>query len=352
MSVINKMLQDLQKRDASASAQARPRAVATARPKRFTFGRLMLAALPVLCLLWWFWPLPKPPASTDAAVATLIPAELATAAKSAMLTTAEGSVEFDRPRTEQATEQTTEQTIEQTIERTEAERGAVNSPVISGDVLNSDVVSTSAEKSEVLNSEVVSSAVSSQTAITAGQTPVAAKKSDPLVPAQHEVVNVAQIPATAARSTIVAPASSLPVINDGSDAAVTAPQALAIEQTGATPLAAAFELAVAAAERQQWQQALAYLTAEGPVAEFPAYYALKAALLQQQADWPAALALYQQLLQTDAAQPAWNLAAGIAAQQLLQPALAQRYFQVAWQGHRRLPAASQQFLQQQLSQMN
>lgn len=276
-----------------------------------------------------------------------------------MLTTAEGSVEFDRPRTEQATEQT--------IERTEAERGTVNSPVISSDVLNSDVVSTSAEKSEVLNSEVVSSevvsrsavnsevvssAVSSQTAITTGQTPEAAKKPDTLAPAQHEVVNVAQIPATAARSTIVAPASSLPVINDGSDAAVTAPQALAIEQTGATPLAAAFELAVAAAERQQWQQALAYLTAEGPVAEFPAYYALKAALLQQQADWPAALALYQQLLQTDAAQPAWNLAAGIAAQQLLQPALAQRYFQVAWQGHRRLPAASQQFLQQQLSQMN
>lgn len=333
MSVINKMLQDLQQREAPTGAKAIPRAAAIAGPKRFTFGRLMLAALPVLCLLWWFWPVPEHPVIADSAVATLLPDELATGAKSAMLTTTAGSAKFDNPRTEQTTEQT--------IDQTEAESGAVNS----------EVVSSSAVNSEVVSSELVNTA-SSQVATTTAPAPIALKEPDTRTPAQNAVVKVAQTPATSAMPTIAAPASALSGINDRSDAAVTAPQALAIEQTGATPLAAAFELAVAAAERQQWPQALAYLTAEGPVAEFPAYYALKAALLQQQADWPAALALYQQLLQTDAAQPAWNLAAGIAAQQLLQPVLAQRYFQVAWQGHKRLPAASQQFLQQQLSQMN
>lgn len=132
---------------------------------------------------------------------------------------------------------------------------------------------------------------------------------------------------------------------------LTKEPSLTIEQAPASVLQQEFDLAVKAAAAQQWQQALEYLTAEQPVATFPAYFALKAAVLQQQAEWSAALALYQQLLQLEPNHAGWNLAAGISAQQLSANVLAQRFYAIAWQHRTQLPAASQAYLQQQLSLM-
>lgn len=144
----------------------------------------------------------------------------------------------------------------------------------------------------------------------------------------------------AAAATAAEPVPAAPVV-----------QQLQIEALPQQALARQMEQAAAAVAQQQWTEALYLLTTEAAVADYPPLFALKAAVLQQLQQWSAALALYQQLLVLEPLQPGWNLAAGISAQQLQQSALAQQYFQTAWLGRQQLPQASQQFLQQQLNQM-
>lgn len=127
---------------------------------------------------------------------------------------------------------------------------------------------------------------------------------------------------------------------------------LAIEQSRPSFLEQQMSQAAALVAAGQLQQALLELNSPVSAGEFPEYLALRAAILQQQQDWPAALSLYQQLLTVQPAHPGWNLAAGIAAAQQGQQALARQYYQQAWQQQQRLAPASQQFLQQQLNQMN
>ncbi len=127
---------------------------------------------------------------------------------------------------------------------------------------------------------------------------------------------------------------------------------LAIEQSRPSYLEQQMSQAAALVAAGQLQQALLALNSPVSASEFPEYLALKAAILQQQQDWPAALSLYQQLLTVEPAHPGWNLAAGIAAAQQGQHALARQYYQQAWLQQQRLAPASQQFLQQQLNQMN
>ncbi|OCW94383.1 hypothetical protein [Alishewanella sp. HH-ZS] len=127
---------------------------------------------------------------------------------------------------------------------------------------------------------------------------------------------------------------------------------LAIEQSRPSFLEQQMSQAAALVAAGQLQQALLELNSPVSAGEFPEYLALRAAILQQQQDWPAALSLYQQLLTVEPAHPGWNLAAGIAAAQQGQQALARQYYQQAWQQQQRLAPASQQFLQQQLNQMN
>ncbi len=127
---------------------------------------------------------------------------------------------------------------------------------------------------------------------------------------------------------------------------------LAIEQSRPSYLEQQMSQAAALAAAGQLQQALLELNSPVSASEFPEYLALRAAILQQQQDWPAALSLYQQLLTVEPAHPGWNLAAGIAAAQQGQQALARQYYQQAWLQQQRLAPASQQFLQQQLNQMN
>jgi len=127
---------------------------------------------------------------------------------------------------------------------------------------------------------------------------------------------------------------------------------LAIEQSRPSYLEQQMSQAAALVAAGQLQQALLELNSPVSASEFPEYLALRAAILQQQQDWPAALSLYQQLLTVEPAHPGWNLAAGIAAAQQGQQALARQYYQQAWLQQQRLAPASQQFLQQQLNQMN
>lgn len=164
-------------------------------------------------------------------------------------------------------------------------------------------------------------------------------------------------PVAVATSQLQAAAEPQPAANRGAgQQAPTSTQAgsgqLAIEQSRPSYLEQQMSQAAALVAAGQLQQALLELNSPVSASEFPEYLALRAAILQQQQDWPAALSLYQQLLMVEPAHPGWNLAAGIAAAQQGQQALARQYYQQAWLQQQRLAPASQQFLQQQLNQMN
>lgn len=164
-------------------------------------------------------------------------------------------------------------------------------------------------------------------------------------------------PVAVATSQLQAAAEPQPAANRGAgQQAPTSTQAgsgqLAIEQSRPSYLEQQMSQAAALVAAGQLQKALLELNSPVSASEFPEYLALRAAILQQQQDWPAALSLYQQLLTVEPAHPGWNLAAGIAAAQQGQQALARQYYQQAWLQQQRLAPASQQFLQQQLNQMN
>lgn len=150
----------------------------------------------------------------------------------------------------------------------------------------------------------------------------------------------------------IAPASSTIMLAEPNPASANELAQLHIETLPQQKWAQQMEQAATAIAQQRWEEALYLLETDAAVADYPPLFALKAAVLQQLQQWSAALALYQQLLLQEPQQASWNLSAGIAAQQLQQTALATQYFQVAWQGRQQLSQASQQFLQQQLNPMN
>lgn len=326
MSVINKMLQDLQQRNANASEQAT--GVSAQRlqwqaPKRSfkllwgIFALLLLVLLVLLVLLGWYG-VAQQQAVPEAAVLSTS----GTTEDIGVLPSAAPVAELQRigPANQQTTALLATELPMAASEPPTAEKPTAEKPLATQTlaVVEPKIAKVTSEEA-IINDKPDSKAMTEPQLATV-QTPIA-------TPGLAQEPSLTQAPV---------------LIKEPS---------LTIEQAPVSVLQQEFDLAVKAAAAQQWQQALAYLTAEQPVATFPAYFALKAAVLQQQAEWSAALALYQQLLQLEPNHAGWNLAAGISAQQLSANALAQRFYAVAWQQRTQLPAASQAYLQQQLSLM-
>ncbi|HSG53441.1 MAG TPA: hypothetical protein VLA40_15145 [Rheinheimera sp.] len=110
-----------------------------------------------------------------------------------------------------------------------------------------------------------------------------------------------------------------------------------------------FLLAQQAASRAEWQQVDTLLPVQFELAQHIEYYGLKATALQQLGRQQAALHWYQQLLQLQPQQARWWLGAALAYDSLQQRENAQLHYRQALQWGETLSSASQQFIQQRLA---
>lgn len=348
MSVINKMLQDLEKRQASTNAiggsAASSNDVRGDRPSQSHWRRnLMLFLLGFLSyqLVKYFWfAADKPPAlsqsqpQTQAQISVALPT-LAVTETVASEPAAALPVTLTEPEAGGAPADTMIPAAAQNTAAISSQNGVVQTasaqpfaelPITESPVTESPLTENLAKRQTL---QAQDAALGSEPT-----TPVAVATSQPQAAAEPQ-----------------------PAVNRGAgQQAPTSTQAgsgqLAIEQSRPSYLEQQMSQAAALVAAGQLQKALLELNSPVSASEFPEYLALRAAILQQQQDWPAALSLYQQLLTVEPAHPGWNLAAGIAAAQQGQQALARQYYQQAWLQQQRLAPASQQFLQQQLNQMN
>lgn len=100
---------------------------------------------------------------------------------------------------------------------------------------------------------------------------------------------------------------------------------------------------------QQWQQADALLPAHFALAQYPEYYGLKATVLQQLADNAAALNWFSQLIVQQPQQARWWLGAAIAYDQNGQLDQAVLHYRQALQWGDNLSADSRNYIQQRLA---
>ena len=103
------------------------------------------------------------------------------------------------------------------------------------------------------------------------------------------------------------------------------------------------------AAAQQWQQADTLLPAHYALAQYPEYYGLKATVLQQLADNAAALNWFNQLIVQQPQQARWWLGAAIAYDQSGQTEQAVLHYRQALQWGDNLSADSRNYIQQRLA---
>lgn len=108
-------------------------------------------------------------------------------------------------------------------------------------------------------------------------------------------------------------------------------------------------LAQQAAARQQWQQVTDLLPEQFVLAQQPEYYGLKATALQQLGQPQAALNWFTQLLRLQPEQARWWLGAALAYDALQQRQQARLHFQQALQRGDSLSPASRHYIQQRLT---
>lgn len=362
MSVINKMLQDLEKRQASTNAIGHSAAsshdIKSDKPDSHWRRNLLLFLLGFLSYqlvkYFWFAPdkpmaLPQSQSQTQAQISVDSPA-LAVTETVAPEPTAALPVTLTEPDAWGTPADTMIPAAAQNTAAISSQNGVVQTasaqpfaelPITESSVTEAPVTENPVTESPLTENPLTESLAKRQTL----QAQDAALGSEPTTPV------------AVATSQPQAAAEPQPAANRGAgQQAPTTTQAgsgqLAIEQSRPSYLEQQMSQAAALVAAGQLQQALLELNSPVSASEFPEYLALRAAILQQQQDWPAALSLYQQLLTVEPAHPGWNLAAGIAAAQQGQQALARQYYQQAWLQQQRLAPASQQFLQQQLNQMN
>ncbi|MAD77554.1 MAG: hypothetical protein CML20_22765 [Rheinheimera sp.] len=130
---------------------------------------------------------------------------------------------------------------------------------------------------------------------------------------------------------------------------ITASQVLLqARQKGVLSAEINMQLAQLAVRQGQWQQALAFLPDQFELAAEPEYFGMKATVLQQLQQHAAALGWYQRLQQLQPDQGRWSLGAALASEQLGQSAQAHQYYQHAWQYRQALSVSSHNFIQQRL----
>ncbi|WP_213995024.1 hypothetical protein [Arsukibacterium sp.] len=123
---------------------------------------------------------------------------------------------------------------------------------------------------------------------------------------------------------------------------------LQARQNGVLSAEINMQLAQLAVRQGEWQQALTFLADQFELAAEPEYFGLKATVLQQLQQHDAALSLYQRLQQLQPEQGRWSLGAALASEQLGQPLQAHQYYQHAWQYRQALSVSSHNFIQQRL----
>ncbi|MDX1678865.1 hypothetical protein [Arsukibacterium sp.] len=130
---------------------------------------------------------------------------------------------------------------------------------------------------------------------------------------------------------------------------VTASQVLLkARQNGVVSAEINMQLAQLAVKQGQWQQALEFLSDEFELAAEPEYFGFKATVLQQLERHDAALEWYQRLQQLQPEQGRWSLGAAVASEYLGLPQQAHLYYQHAWQFRQALSVSSHHFIQQRL----
>ncbi|MBZ9613824.1 tetratricopeptide repeat protein [Rheinheimera maricola] len=108
-------------------------------------------------------------------------------------------------------------------------------------------------------------------------------------------------------------------------------------------------LAQAAASRQQWQQVDELLSAQYALAQYPQYYGLKATALQQMAQHQQALLWFDRLSQLQPQQAKWWLGAAISLDALARQADAKQYYRNALQWGDNLSQQSTSYIHQRLA---
>ncbi|SNY58275.1 hypothetical protein SAMN06297280_3352 [Arsukibacterium tuosuense] len=123
---------------------------------------------------------------------------------------------------------------------------------------------------------------------------------------------------------------------------------LQARQNGVLSAEINMQLAQLAVQQGQWQQALQFLADQFELAAEPEYFGFKATVLQQLQQHEDALNWYQRLQQLQPEQGRWSLGAALASEQLGQPLQAHQYYQHAWQHRQGLSVSSHNFIQQRL----
>jgi MSHA biogenesis protein MshN len=108
-------------------------------------------------------------------------------------------------------------------------------------------------------------------------------------------------------------------------------------------------LAQHAAAAQQWQAVDALLPPQFTLAQQPDYYGMKATALQQLGQHQAALHWFSQLVVLQPQQGRWWLGAAISFDAQAERAQAQHYYRQAWQHSEALSVASRNYIQQRLA---
>ncbi|MDX3775383.1 hypothetical protein QE250_14780 [Chromatiaceae bacterium AAb-1] len=123
---------------------------------------------------------------------------------------------------------------------------------------------------------------------------------------------------------------------------------LAVQQ-GISDARIYLQLANIAAQQQNWLLALQYLQTDFNLLAYPEYYGMKATVFQQLQQHQQALALFQQLLQAQPQQARWWLGAALSLEALSESRQAHQYYLQALHFGGNLSASSHQFIQQRLT---
>lgn len=121
-------------------------------------------------------------------------------------------------------------------------------------------------------------------------------------------------------------------------------------QQGVSDVSIQLQLAQLAVQQQNWQQAAEFLTTDFNILAAPEYYGLRATVQQQLGQHPQALQGFQALLQLQPQQGRWWLGAALSLEAMSQPEQAQQYYRQALQWSNNLSAASRHFIQQRLTE--
>lgn len=123
---------------------------------------------------------------------------------------------------------------------------------------------------------------------------------------------------------------------------------LQARQNGVQSARINMQLAQLAVRQGEWQQALEFLPDQFELAAEPEYYGFKATVLQQLQQYEVAFGWYLRLVQLQPEQGRWSLGAALVSEQLGQSQQAYQHYQQAWQHRQVLSASSHDFIQQRL----